>query len=124
LRVLDLFCNFKIGGEIITQRPESSNETSNLSFKSDDLISVLLFSKLDQEEKKTTNNTNDQIVRMMHNHRLISDLWMQLIEPLKCEIIQTFTSDVIFGPLSLKVGLWFFKIIQDIILDVSSRFFC
>ena len=104
MRVLDLFCNFKFGEEKTIQGPELSNGAPNLPLKSDDLLSVLLFSKLGQEENKKTDNTNDQTVRMMHNQRIISDLWMQLIEPLKCEIIQTFTSDIIFGPLSLKVG--------------------
>ena len=100
MRVLDLFCNFK--GEK-TQRSEISSGTTNLPLKNDDLLTLLLFNKLGQEENKAIDNTNDQTVKMMQNQRIISDLWMKLIEPLKCEIIQTFTSDVIFGPLSLKV---------------------
>uniref|UniRef100_A0A914M5A3 Uncharacterized protein n=2 Tax=Meloidogyne incognita group TaxID=654580 RepID=A0A914M5A3_MELIC len=100
LRVLDLFCNFK--GEK-TQRSEISSGTTNLPLKNDDLLTLLLFNKLGQEENKAIDNTNDQTVKMMQNQRIISDLWMKLIEPLKCEIIQTFTSDVIFGPLSLKM---------------------
>lgn len=103
LRVLDLFShNEQIGNTL-------SNGNA-VTGKPNDILNVLLKTSsqhmLNGDFTSTTMNgtaDKDPIVVMVRHERIINDLWMELIEPLCHDVVQTFTSDIVFAPSSLKV---------------------
>lgn len=102
LRILDLFSNFS-SKESSTSSFRKSDKT--LSNNTDDLL-ILLPKMSDADVTlKLKNETahDDSMLSMVREERNTNDLWMQLIEPITHEIVQTLTSDIVFAPLTLKM---------------------
>ena len=114
LRVLDLFSQ----SEQIDGKLANGNAMAG---QTDDILNVLLKTstqqKMDGDFAMNGIADKDPMVALVRHERIINDLWMQLVEPLCHEVVQTFTSDIVFAPFSLKV----FYIYENILIYFFFR---
>jgi hypothetical protein len=115
LRAIDLFNSLKTRINEEQSRPAMMNGTARMGHQGQDPLNQMLFAKVGQQTRREHQHHSmsignaDPMVSLVRHERIITDIWMQLIEPLTQQLVQTLTSDIVFAPLMLKVWPISFK---------------